>query len=53
MSAGKIIALDSPRVNASEIRDATEEHADNFMMHLLVQNVDAWWSYVQARWLIG
>ena len=30
-----------------------KEHADNFMMHLLVQNVDAWWSYVQARGLIG
>jgi catechol 2,3-dioxygenase-like lactoylglutathione lyase family enzyme len=23
-----------------------KEHADNFMMHLLVEDVEAWWSYV-------
>ena len=26
-----------------------EEHANNFMMHLLVTDVDAWWDLVQAR----
>ena len=25
------------------------EHAGNFMMHLLVEDVDAWWSHVQAQ----
>jgi catechol 2,3-dioxygenase-like lactoylglutathione lyase family enzyme len=25
------------------------EHADNFMMHLLVEDVEAWWRQVQAR----
>jgi len=25
------------------------EHADNFMMHLLVTDVDAWWRHVEAR----
>ena len=25
-----------------------KEHADNFMMHLLVEDVEAWWSHVQA-----
>ena len=24
-----------------------KEHADNFMMHLLVENVEAWWDHVQ------
>jgi catechol 2,3-dioxygenase-like lactoylglutathione lyase family enzyme len=24
-----------------------KEHADNFMMHLLVENVEAWWGHVQ------
>jgi hypothetical protein len=24
-----------------------KEHADNFMMHLLVEDVEAWWSHVQ------
>ena len=28
-------------------------HADNFMMHLLVQDVDAWWRHVQAQGLIA
>jgi catechol 2,3-dioxygenase-like lactoylglutathione lyase family enzyme len=28
-----------------------KEHADNFMMHLLVDDVEAWWSHVQARGL--
>src|SRR5580700_1993189 len=26
-----------------------EMHADNFMMHLLVTDVDAWWHHVQAQ----
>jgi catechol 2,3-dioxygenase-like lactoylglutathione lyase family enzyme len=26
-----------------------KEHADNFMLHLLVENVDAWWRHVQAQ----
>ena len=25
------------------------EHAGNFMMHLLVENVDAWWRHVEAQ----
>ena len=28
-------------------------HADNFMMHLLVQDVDAWWRHVQTQGLIA
>jgi len=28
-----------------------QEHADNFMMHLLVEDVEAWWRHVQARGL--
>jgi hypothetical protein len=27
------------------------EHAANFMMHLLVENVDAWWRHVEVRQL--
>jgi len=27
------------------------EHAGNFMMHLLVENVDAWWRHVEAQGL--
>jgi catechol 2,3-dioxygenase-like lactoylglutathione lyase family enzyme len=27
------------------------EHADNFMMHLLVEDVEAWWGHVQAQGL--
>ena len=26
-----------------------KEHADNFMMHLLVKDVQAWWSHVQSQ----
>jgi len=26
-----------------------KEHAGNFMMHLLVEDVDAWWTQVQAQ----
>jgi len=26
-----------------------KEHADNFMMHLLVEDVNAWWQHVQAQ----
>jgi catechol 2,3-dioxygenase-like lactoylglutathione lyase family enzyme len=25
-----------------------KEHADNFMMHLLVEDVEAWWGHVQG-----
>jgi len=28
-----------------------KEHADNFMMHLLVEDVDAWWDHVKAQGL--
>jgi catechol 2,3-dioxygenase-like lactoylglutathione lyase family enzyme len=28
-----------------------KEHADNFMMHLLVENVEAWWGHVQGHGL--
>ena len=30
-----------------------EEHANNFMMHLLVEDVEAWWRHVQAEGLIA
>jgi catechol 2,3-dioxygenase-like lactoylglutathione lyase family enzyme len=30
-----------------------KEHADNFMMHLLVEDVETWWSHVEAQGLIG
>jgi catechol 2,3-dioxygenase-like lactoylglutathione lyase family enzyme len=26
-----------------------KELAENFMMHLLVENIDAWWAEIQAR----
>jgi len=26
-----------------------KEHADNFMMHLLVEDVEAWWLHVQGQ----
>jgi uncharacterized glyoxalase superfamily protein PhnB len=29
------------------------EHADNFMMHLLVTDVDAWWRHVEARGIVS
>ena len=29
-----------------------KEHADNFMMHLLVEDADAWWSHVQTQGII-
>jgi len=28
-----------------------EEHAGNFMMHLLVEDADAWWKHVEAQGL--
>src|SRR5215471_14295158 len=28
-----------------------KEHADNLMMHLLVENVESWWQHVQAQGL--
>jgi catechol 2,3-dioxygenase-like lactoylglutathione lyase family enzyme len=30
-----------------------QDHADNFMMHLLVEDVEAWWSHVQAQELLA
>jgi catechol 2,3-dioxygenase-like lactoylglutathione lyase family enzyme len=27
------------------------EHAENFMMHILVENVEAWWNHVQRNGL--
>jgi catechol 2,3-dioxygenase-like lactoylglutathione lyase family enzyme len=30
-----------------------EEHAGNFMMHLLVKDVEAWWNQVQTKGLVG
>jgi catechol 2,3-dioxygenase-like lactoylglutathione lyase family enzyme len=30
-----------------------KEHADNFMMHLLVENIEAWWSHVQVQGLVA
>jgi catechol 2,3-dioxygenase-like lactoylglutathione lyase family enzyme len=29
-----------------------KEHAENFMMHLLVEDVEAWWSHVEVQGLI-
>lgn len=29
-----------------------KKHADNFMMHLLVEDVEAWWQHVQDQKLI-
>jgi uncharacterized glyoxalase superfamily protein PhnB len=26
-----------------------KEHAENFMMHMLVQDVEAWWQHVVSR----
>jgi uncharacterized glyoxalase superfamily protein PhnB len=28
-------------------------HADNFMMHLLVHDVEAWWQHVRAQDLVA
>src|SRR5262245_64293413 len=30
-----------------------KEHAENFMMHLLVEDVEAWWGHIQAQGLIA
>jgi hypothetical protein len=30
-----------------------KEHANNFMMHLLMADVDSWWQRVQKQELIG
>jgi catechol 2,3-dioxygenase-like lactoylglutathione lyase family enzyme len=30
-----------------------KDHAGNFMMHLLVEDVDAWWEHVRAQDLAG
>ena len=34
--------------NASFLLQAFKEPPDNFMMHLLVEDVEAWWRHVQA-----
>ena len=34
--------------NASFLLQNFKEPPDNFMMHLLVKDVEAWWSHVQA-----
>jgi catechol 2,3-dioxygenase-like lactoylglutathione lyase family enzyme len=28
-----------------------QQHADNFMMHMLVQDVEAWWAHVETQQL--
>jgi catechol 2,3-dioxygenase-like lactoylglutathione lyase family enzyme len=30
-----------------------KEQADNFMMHLLVKDVDAWWDHIQAQGIVA
>jgi catechol 2,3-dioxygenase-like lactoylglutathione lyase family enzyme len=35
--------------NTSFLLQEFSEGIDNFMMHLLVQDVDAWWSHVQDQ----
>jgi catechol 2,3-dioxygenase-like lactoylglutathione lyase family enzyme len=30
-----------------------KEHAENFMMHLLVEDVEAWWRHVQAQGVVA
>ena len=35
--------------SASFLLQEFPEGIDNFMMHLLVENVDAWWSHVQDQ----
>jgi catechol 2,3-dioxygenase-like lactoylglutathione lyase family enzyme len=39
--------------NASFLLQAFPDGIDNFMMHLLVQNVDAWWSHVQDQDIVA
>jgi catechol 2,3-dioxygenase-like lactoylglutathione lyase family enzyme len=34
-------------------RSHKEKPADNFMMHLLVEDVEAWWSHVQDQGLVA
>ncbi len=34
-------------------RSYKKEPADNFMMHLLVEDVEAWWSHVQEQGLVA
>jgi len=29
-----------------------KEYADNFMMHLLIKNVDAWWEHIKSTGVI-
>ena len=39
--------------NASFLLQNFKEPPDNFMMHLLVKDVEAWWTHVQAVGLAG
>lgn len=39
--------------NTSFLLQEFPEGIDNFMMHLLVQDVDAWWSHVQDQGIVG
>ena len=39
--------------NTSFLLQEFPEGIDNFMMHLLVKNVDAWWSHVQEQGIVA
>ena len=39
--------------NTSFLLQEFPEGIDNFMMHLLVQDVDAWWSHVQDQGIVA
>lgn len=39
--------------NASFLLQRFEQGTENFMMHLLVENVDAWWEYIQTKDLVA
>jgi hypothetical protein len=39
--------------NTSFLLQEFRDGIDNFMMHLLVQDVDAWWSHVQEQDLVA
>jgi len=39
--------------NTSFLLQEFPKGIDNFMMHLLVQDVDAWWSLVQDQGIVG
>lgn len=39
--------------NTSFLLQEFPQGIDNFMMHLLVEDVDAWWSHVQEQDIVG